>query len=543
MPPLSPTPQLELTLQRRMAFASTLDLESPLSKVLRFLTSISEGRRKNRGPEARDLCETLSVAESLNTPDLANQLRDNEDFNPEIAQFLIENTTVSKRHDARKLGDSASEKDRESRHQTTESSSKADSVEMFMTLTPAEGLPTTETITNVKLRMADTFARLGLDASLYGQGSDIDHHFDSVVLPEEEQDVYPWLPNSPDYCETPITHFGNSLGMQLNRLGQDFFFDAFAFEQACEGRPLTVAMMFFFHKFDLISSFALNIPKLESYLLVLESGHSSSNPFHCAARAADCLQRVGVLLEHCVGVGRGVTPLQAMACLLAVAVQDYMHPGTSNQIQILRGSEVAVEYNDQHVLENKSTCLALTLLAQSEYDFFGNMDDAQKRQVRGHVISMVLATDLSLHFDLLTKFQSKFTSPDLVSAALLEPPAVTLLLQIIVKIASLGHHACGRSLHLDWLECLEEEYFKQGDCERSLGVKVSALMDRHEPGPTHPRAQLLFLDVIVIPTFTAFGKVFGGFHSVTDQLSSIRRFWVRREGQPRVNIQIDDSAT
>ncbi len=54
-----------------------------------------------------------------------------------------------------------------------------------------------------------------------------------------------------------------------------------------------------------------------------------------------------------------------------------------------------------------------------------------------------------------------------------------LVLQMALKCADLGHLAAPCDVHKRWVNDLTEEFFQQGDRERENGMKVSALMDRH----------------------------------------------------------------
>lgn len=59
-------------------------------------------------------------------------------------------------------------------------------------------------------------------------------------------------------------------------------------------------------------------------------------------------------------------------------------------------------------------------------------------------------------------------------------------------------------LTLRWTELLFEEFFKQGDKERELGLKITDLMDRSTTNIA--KAQLGFIDVIVLPAYETFSK-------------------------------------
>lgn len=53
---------------------------------------------------------------------------------------------------------------------------------------------------------------------------------------------------------------------------------------------------------------------------------------------------------------------------------------------------------------------------------------------------------------------------------------------MVLKCADIGHLAASVATHKRWAYQLEEEFFRQGDKEREVGLPVSPLMDRTQSG-------------------------------------------------------------
>jgi hypothetical protein len=50
-----------------------------------------------------------------------------------------------------------------------------------------------------------------------------------------------------------------------------------------------------------------------------------------------------------------------------------------------------------------------------------------------------------------------------------------------------------------WVHCLEEEFYRQGDCEKKASLPISPLFDRTKPGVT--KSQIGFFDVVALPLY------------------------------------------
>lgn len=94
-------------------------------------------------------------------------------------------------------------------------------------------------------------------------------------------------------------------------------------------------------------------------------------------------------------------------------------------------------------------------------------------------------------------------------------------------MADLGHLASPSATHLRWVSLLEEEFFRQGDRERSLGLSISPLMDRAAGGIT--LSQPGFFTVVAMPLYNALATYFPGCGPLVAAVRDNLAMWVVRE--------------
>ena len=175
-----------------------------------------------------------------------------------------------------------------------------------------------------------------------------------------------------------------------------------------------------------------------------------------------------------------------------------------------------------------------------EYNFlkdFANEDVAYFRRI---VTECVLATDLAKTMSWLSSARVTFTSnvdgvtsSSALSATELKKKEMEikiLKMQLVVKCADVGHPSRPLALHLEWSSRIRDEFFAQGDKERSKGMTISPLCDRSVPASTFPQGQLGFINFVSRPVFSLLSAVCSNEHEGEskpwlDNLESNVKYW------------------
>lgn len=102
------------------------------------------------------------------------------------------------------------------------------------------------------------------------------------------------------------------------------------------------------------------------------------------------------------------------------------------------GSELALMYNDESVLENHHLAVAFKLLQNEGCDILVNLGKKQRQTLRKMVIDMVLSTDMSKHMSLLADLKTMVETKKVAGSGVLLLDNYTDRIQVgAVKILNL----------------------------------------------------------------------------------------------------------
>ncbi|KAL0048533.1 hypothetical protein WJX82_005213 [Trebouxia sp. C0006] len=320
------------------------------------------------------------------------------------------------------------------------------------------------------------------------------------------------------FLPVPVTP---ALERMLQDAENNWQFDVFAFSEAAPRNTLCLLTCHFFKRSGLIDDFGLDPEKLCRYLQRIEAGYSAANSYHNCTHATAVVQMTHMILRHGGAVPEGpANALYMASAYWSAAVHDFEHGGVNNDFLIKTAHPLAITYNDQSPLENHHLAAATleNLKPQHLYTPVALLRSEEFMLFRQNNTSMVLGTDMKKHFDIMSRFQTTFQRGNNSS---LEPGAAngnldlaglkaedrTLVHQMLLKCAGIGHLAAAPANHRRWALYLEEEFFQQGDKEKAVGLPVSPLMDRSLKGGL-TRSQVGFFDIVGLPLFRAMVGLF-----------------------------------
>lgn len=193
-------------------------------------------------------------------------------------------------------------------------------------------------------------------------------------------------------------------------------FDIFELAKVSNGRPLLFLGMALFEAYGIQSALHVDPSHMESFLTAVEGSYRAKNTYHNSTHAADVLHSMHYYMDV-IGLRKYLSALDIFSCIISAAIHDVDHPGFNNAYMVATDSDLALRYNDQTVLENhhcfkgfdiifnRPNC---NLLQSFPNDLRHKVLFGLTFQLRQTVISMVLATDMSNHFEYIGKFKNKF---------------------------------------------------------------------------------------------------------------------------------------
>ncbi|CAD5210066.1 unnamed protein product [Bursaphelenchus xylophilus] len=280
-------------------------------------------------------------------------------------------------------------------------------------------------------------------------------------------------------------------------------FDVIELERITDHHPLSHLGMKIFDRWNVAETLRCNPDTIQRWLTLIEANYQSVNHYHNATHAADVLQATSYFLNS-ENVGQHVQDNHAIAALIAATVHDLDHPGRGNAFLMNTRQRLALLYNDHSVLENHHVALAFHLtLSQSGVNIFARMSRCEFSSLRQAIIEMVLATDMTKHFEYLTKFQQMLLNPTDEDDER-ENNSLTVC-RMLIKCADIGNPAREWKLCHEWAMRIVEEYFEQTSEEMEKGLPVTMKgFDRESCNI--PMTQCTFVDLFARETFAIWAE-------------------------------------
>ncbi|XP_055487480.1 high affinity cAMP-specific and IBMX-insensitive 3',5'-cyclic phosphodiesterase 8B [Leucoraja erinacea] len=353
---------------------------------------------------------------------------------------------------------------------------------------------------------------------------------------EEEPD----LQQSHSHLAIPVA-FGDIPPRAAELLAEEdnWDFNIFELEAVTNKRPLLYLGLKIMTQFGVCGFLNCSEVTLRSWLQVIETNYHASNSYHNSTHAADVLHATAYFLRK-DRVKGCLDEMDEVAALIAATVHDVDHPGRTNSFLCNAGSELAVLYNDTAVLESHHAALAFQLTAgDNKSNIFKNIERNLFRTLRQAIIDMVLATEMTKHFEHVNKFVNSINKPmsSIEETSLNSessdgecPSGIKnamenrlLIKRMLIKCADVANPCRSINHCIEWAGRISEEYFAQTDEEKSQGLPVvMPVFDRNTC--SIPKSQISFIDYFINDMFDAW-DAFANLPNLIHHLAENYKYW------------------
>ena len=351
--------------------------------------------------------------------------------------------------------------------------------------------------------------------------------------------------NKPVKIEERI-HISSLIDNYFNEIRNitDKDFDIFEFKKKVGYKNVLPIMCYVLLKtLGLLDSKIISLNKLSPFLYTVSDGYKESTLYHNALHGADVTQSLTlfVIQTNAEEISES-TVLDLLGLAISAMGHDLGHPGYNNNFHVNASTDLALTYNDSSCLENFHTSFLFKILKKEENNIFEKLGTQNYKSIRKRMISQILATDMANHGEVVSLIRAKIKS----SEEELGPGNFNLLsgnekskffeqqmlFNYLIHAADLGHNCKKFEISIKWIEVLCEEFWRQGDMEKSKGIDVSFLCDRDKIDV--PASQIGFLRGFILTTFDCLTMMFPIMKYTIENTENNIKTWQEYSAQKRV---------
>ncbi|XP_069128004.1 probable 3',5'-cyclic phosphodiesterase pde-5 isoform X4 [Argopecten irradians] len=196
------------------------------------------------------------------------------------------------------------------------------------------------------------------------------------------------------------------------------------------------------------------------------------------------------------------SPFESLALFVACLCHDLDHRGKTNAFMVKSASPLASIYSTS-TMEHHHFNHTITILQNEGHNIFKHLSSEEYKHMLGDIRHCILATDLALFFTNRARLQEiadrdEFTWDSREHRRLLMANCMTA--------CDLCSMYKPWDVQLDLVYVIMEEFWQQGDEERSQGMTPMPMMDRQKQHEL-PHLEVGFLVGICLPCYELMGKI------------------------------------
>jgi hypothetical protein len=166
---------------------------------------------------------------------------------------------------------------------------------------------------------------------------------------------------------------------------------------------LNEIVCYIFSIFNFFDEFNISMIVFREFLQEMSTRYLD-NTYHNYKHGVDVMHTVYRLIMV-PGLSQAFSTLEMFASLIAALAHDVGHPGVNNLYLVKSRNELALRHNDRSPLENMHCSVLYEIVSKDKTNVFSGLKDQQWRDVRKIILTSILGTDMSHHFEQISKTQ------------------------------------------------------------------------------------------------------------------------------------------
>eukprot|EP01034_Spumella_vulgaris_P030245 gene30245-37425_t len=263
---------------------------------------------------------------------------------------------------------------------------------------------------------------------------------------------------------------------------------------------------------NLLEEFHVPGEVFKSFLGALSGKYIEANPYHNFKHGVD-ICHTSYRLMMIPSLNDIFTNLELFSVLIGALAHDVGHLGVNNLYLVNSKHELALIHNDQSPLENMHCSVLYQILGKSTTNIFVNLSEAQWRESRKIILTVILGTDMSHHTEQISKTQLFLevhgedvkgfcTGAKSDIACMKDNKNRMFIMELVLHCSDISNPIKPFEMCLKWADLVIEEFCLQGDRERSEGLEISPMCDRS--AIVLCNMQMGFIEFAVAPLIIAF---------------------------------------
>ncbi|XP_067122627.1 cGMP-dependent 3',5'-cyclic phosphodiesterase-like isoform X2 [Centruroides vittatus] len=263
------------------------------------------------------------------------------------------------------------------------------------------------------------------------------------------------------------------------------------------------------------------IPKLTlaRFILMVKKGYRDL-PYHNWMHAFSVAHFCYLLLKITNLQETHLMALECFTLFVACICHDLDHRGTTNSFQHRLKTDLGAVYSSESsVMEMHHFSQTMAILHSDGCNIFENLSQKEYTQCLDYLQLLILATDLANHFRRVKEIHKILED----GYDYKNEQHHILLLNLLITSCDLSDQTKDWKMCKTIAERIFQEFFLQGDMEKSIGVNPVEMMDRERA--CIPDLQINFLNGICFPLYKLLSSFFPQTYEIVQMIGTNIKCW------------------